>query len=345
MTSSSGPPFAPIVTSDADRGPKDPASRTPTRTPRSVRRTSTIDACRADFAGEAVVTGVARDLRTLSDGEPVEIGVATVDARIAPDRTLGFLATAPDRSAAQALLGTLAGPGFRRHLDEALPEERDGHTRLYQLLDDLPVLSLISGYVVQRAGQVPKLPRGLYAPTIDLCAGWQSGGVLMNILDAHDEVPMTVGPIAPDLVDPADPIGWHDPPPLLPHSMRRRRRTDVRALDGGFEVDALFRDSHADDAGVETIVHEYSLHATIDAADLVVRDATARAHVLPYIECPQALASAGRIAGRSVAELRTWVRGELKGTSTCTHLNDMLRSLGDLAVLIPAIDPAPRAER
>jgi len=68
-----------------------------------------------------------------------------------------------------------------------------------------------------------------------------------------------------------------------------------------------------------------------------VFDIGARAHVLPWVECPGALASATRLSGMPVAELRDHVRREFRGTSTCTHLNDTLRSLGDVNVLIAGL--------
>jgi hypothetical protein len=64
---------------------------------------------------------------------------------------------------------------------------------------------------------------------------------------------------------------------------------------------------------------------------------TAQARVLPWMECPQAVASASRVAGMAIGELRGRVRRELVGVSTCTHLNDTLRSLDDVAVLIPVL--------
>jgi hypothetical protein len=45
------------------------------------------------------------------------------------------------------------------------------------------------------------------------------------------------------------------------------------------------------------------------------------------------VASARRIVGTTADDLRSRVRTDLTGTSTCTHLNDMLRSLADLPVL------------
>lgn len=54
---------------------------------------------------------------------------------------------------------------------------------------------------------------------------------------------------------------------------------------------------------------------------------------LPWTECPGALVSVARIAGTTTDDLRARVRTDFTGPSTCTHLNDVLRSLADLPVL------------
>ena len=60
--------------------------------------------------------------------------------------------------------------------------------------------------------------------------------------------------------------------------------------------------------------------------------------VLPFVECPVAAASADRLVGQSIEATRDYVRRELRGTSTCTHLNDLLRSLGDVGTLASTLD-------
>jgi len=55
--------------------------------------------------------------------------------------------------------------------------------------------------------------------------------------------------------------------------------------------------------------------------------------VLPWFECPEAAASAGRLAGRTLDSLRVGVRADFLGATTCTHLNDMLRAFADVGVL------------
>jgi hypothetical protein len=80
-------------------------------------------------------------------------------------------------------------------------------------------------------------------------------------------------------------------------------------------------------------VHEYTVEASIspDASTVLSCEATPR--VLPWLECPQAAASARRLAGMKVLGLRPQVRAELVGPTTCTHLNDVLRELEDVVAL------------
>jgi len=174
----------------------------------------------------------------------------------------------------------------------------------------------------------------------DLCAGWAHDGTMMVAIRATGDVPVPTGPPAPVLERPDDPWAWHAMEPLPPHGMRRRRRLDVvapEAADGPYLLDAHFRDSHWDESGAESVVHEYTVSGTVDRSGGRVLDIGARAHVLPWVECPGALASADRLSGMPVSELRNHVRREFRGTSTCTHLNDTLRSLGDVHVLVDGL--------
>jgi hypothetical protein len=95
----------------------------------------------------------------------------------------------------------------------------------------------------------------------------------------------------------------------------------------------MFRDTHVDAEGTETVLHEYDVEVKVDPATLEVIESAATPRVLPWIECPQAVASAGRLVGHRIGTLRELVRRELKGVTTCTHLNDLLRSLDDVAPL------------
>ena len=154
---------------------------------------------------------------------------------------------------------------------------------------------------------------------------------MLRELGASGSLPVAVGPEAPVLGG-GDPLAWHAMAPLAAHSVRRRRLVDVgpRTAAGAAAVDLHFRDSHMDGDGVEWVVHEYTASGTLDLTTVTLTELAAEALVLPWQECPQAAASAGRAVGVPLGELRDHVRRELRGVSTCTHLNDVIRSLADL---------------
>lgn len=102
----------------------------------------------------------------------------------------------------------------------------------------------------------------------------------------------------------------------------------------------MFRDSYVRTDSTETIIHEYTLDASVDPGTGIILSSKAVPRVLPWQECPGAVASATRITGMRLDELGFRVRQELSGTSTCTHLNDLLRSVADAAALIPLLRTA-----
>ena len=95
-----------------------------------------------------------------------------------------------------------------------------------------------------------------------------------------------------------------------------------------------------DESGLETVVHEYTVRGRVDTQTLRMVECDAIAGELPYLECPGAAASANRLVGTPSVGLRPMVLAELTGPSTCTHLNDALRSLEDVGALLRAL---PRA--
>jgi hypothetical protein len=233
---------------------------------------------------------------------------------------------------------------------------------VYQLLDDVPGASLVAGYSPELnrrdagntarrepVARADRAPSHLLALT-GVCAGWrEDGAIVTNVLEVG-RVPIALGPEAPSLTRPDDPLAWHElPAPIPPHGMRRRRRIDVVPVmasdEARLEVDAMFRDSYVTGAGRETIVHEYTFTATVDAMTRVVRASEAIARALPFQQCPEAAASGGRLPGTTLDDLRARVRADFVGATTCTHLNDMLRALEDVGVLaarIGAIDADTR---
>jgi hypothetical protein len=333
-----------------DAAVQNPSRHTLARRTNSVRRTSNMD---INFLadGRLELVGAARDLWTRSNGEPEVLGVGQVRALVGPTRLLERLDTTPVVQA-DGLLGTSVSRGFRAGVDRAVPHHRDLHSPLYLLLDELPVAALISGYAMLYArNDGPLVADGPSAdqetprrgPASDICSGWRSEGLMMQAIAAGEGIPTPIGPVAPRLEATDDPLAWHDVPALAAESMRRRRLIDVAGLGESVLVSAMFRDTHVDPDGIETVLHEYSLEMEVDAVTMIVRRCHATPRTLPWPECPAAAASAGRLAGHSVSDLRALVRTDFHGTSTCTHLNDLLRSLADVGVLTESLEHDPIA--
>lgn len=239
------------------------------------------------------------------------------------------------------LIGAPAMSGFRAAVDKAAPNLRPRRDLRFTLLDDVPVATLISGHALSASGVLGVATKSGYLPVADQCAGFVSGGLLMSSFEAGDPVVVT-GPPAHSLDDQSDPLAWHEMAPLPVHAMRRRRRLDVHNGDEGpeIQIDALFRDTYVRADGTETIIHEYTLEAAVDSDTGTILRSEAVPRVLPWQECPGAVASATRIAGVRLNDLHFRIRQEFHGTTTCTHLNDLLRSIGDAEALIPLLGNA-----
>ncbi|MHB8467099.1 MAG: DUF2889 domain-containing protein [Acidimicrobiales bacterium] len=321
-------------------GLSNPTTATLPRRPMSVRRTSHID---IGFdgplrGGRLVLSGRARDLLTDASGTAEVLDEASVVAHLDEERRLQSLETSPVDPGTIGLIGRCVGKGFRAAVDASLPPVRH-RSPLYLLLDDLPVATLISGYAaLYDTGAGTSLGPDVRAAMVksDICSGWRSDGTMMVALRAGETMPAPLGPPAPSLNPSADPTAWHDIPALEARAMRRQRLVDVSG-DDPLIVAGMFRDTHTSAGGAETVLHEYSVDVIVDRDTLKVVRAAATPRSLPWAECPSAGASAARLEGESLAGLRDFVRREMVGTSTCTHLNDLLRSLADVAVLAPLL--------
>ena len=320
-----------ILVASLPNGPQDPLPTTPPRPLGSVRRTTTIDQRRADPGRPMEVVASGRDLRTGADGATTVIDQVRVRADVDASGVLTDIEADPPVPALQDLLGAHTSRRFRARVDEVVPDHRKGATILHQLLDDFPMAALISGYGSTRElGDDWDLPAESAERLRDLCAGWIHDGTMLEALDATGTFPIPLGPPAPDLEAGDDPLAWHDAGPMARRSVRRVRRLDL--LDGEpLAVDLHFRDTQLGLEGPEDVLHEYTLQATIDPGSLTVLSSEAQARTLPWPECPNALASARRVVGQPVAGLRATVLADLRGTTTCTHLNDVLRSLAGVA--------------
>jgi Protein of unknown function (DUF2889) len=306
----------------------------PPRRARSVRRTTTHHCTRpGGFHGPVMIAARGRDLLTSTDGKGQELCSIRFDVRADfAAATIDHIESDPPQPDLAKLAGAHAFHGFRAAVDKAIPGERESGTLSYQLLDDLPIALMLSARALRAAGlglgPAPRQPL-----PVDICAGWIAGGTLLTGI-TEEGPPLHVGPVATEVDSAVDPLAWHAFDPLGPHATRRHRRLDVWHDGENAKADCFFRDSYADAGGVETVVHEYAVHAEVDPATLRVVSCEATAGALPYPECPNALASAGRVEGLSVKALRREVRDGFVGPTTCTHLNDTLRSLQDVSALI-----------
>lgn len=315
-------------------GPQRPVTGWPVLAPGAVRRTSTIDT-HPDGAGGFQADLRARDVRIEPDGAVQVVEYVVVSARLRAG-LIEHISGADERLG--QLRGSRVGPGFRAGIAKLLGTDVARSTPLHLLLDDWVGAALVSGYGVQHAaivaGTEPPMGDGVADRMTGICSGFAPDAAVVDFARRNLLIPCVHGPLAPALAGPAD-DALHPTELLRPHGMRRMRRLDVLPYDDesvGF--DAHFRDSHVDGTGAETIVHEYTVVGRVALGSRTIDEIEATARVLPWQECPGALASAGRVKGMAVAELRNRIRTEFVGTSTCTHLNDTLRALGDLDALL-----------
>ena len=140
-----------------------------------------------------------------------------------------------------------------------------------------------------------------------------------------------------------DPLTWHHDAPMPPNSFRRRRMLQVEPATGGesgdaypIEVTGYFRDTFMRPDGVEMVVHEYGLRATVSGDPLLLDTLEAVPGNLPLKHCPLAAGSALRLVGLPLSEIEEVVRREIAGPTGCTHLNDELRSLRLIRTLLQA---------
>lgn len=309
-----------------------------------------------DTSHGLVLVGRARDLVTPHHGDAVVVDEASFTARVGDylrGQMIEEITASPTIDGLDTFVGRSASRGYRRELQRLANEQGLVGRAIYQLLDDVPGTALVSGYAPEldrRDANVTVRPEVVTADggapehllTLSgVCAGWQEGGdILTNVLEIG-HVPIALGPEAPSLARPDDPRAWHELPGAIPpHGMRRRRRIDVMpapsqptAPPGVLTVDAMFRDSYVTRDGIETIVHEYTFSAAVDPRTNLVLQAEAIPRALPFGQCPEAAASAERLPGTTLDDLRTRIRADFVGASTCTHLNDMLRALEDVGAL------------
>lgn len=316
------------------------------RKPGSIRRTASIKMAYPGGPDAPLeLHGSSRDLLTRGDGSAAVLGEAGMIATIGENRTVSAITVWPETPPIAALVGARGGNAFRSAIDAVLPGERESASPLYFLLDDIAGVSLIAGFawsrsqpdwlIKSRGNEVRAEPIGFRKGRV-ICSGLRPGGyheLRRAAQDPHPHFLRRAGNL-----DSVDPLAWHEIEPPEAVSMRRRRRVDIRPTQQTLEVDAHFRDSVWDLDGTELALHEYTLEAQVDRVTHQIVSIIAKPKVLPFPECPAAARHVEKLVGMSVDRFRTSVQETLRELEACTHLNDMLRCLGEVSALASAVD-------
>lgn len=323
-----------------------PAVRQPSRRAGSIRRTSSLQSLwTKNDEPTYTIIGRARDLATFADRDPVVIAEDSIRVGMGGDGRLTSLTGSRLENRLERFAGLYPGGELRKAMAAAMPEEGHGETPLHRLLDDLAgaaFMSMAAWYAWDGGIEGHAARTNVLSPTErpveGVCLSYVPGSPAMaedgRGVDQNANHPL--GPVPLSIEDPA---GFHA---LLPNdgpNEWRLRRTDLWREGDALLVDAWFQDSTAlpRDPDRRVIFHEYGIMARIDSTTLDFTDVSVTPHVLPYVTCHAAPATAKVLVGQNVRDLRQLVIARLRGTAGCTHLNDMLRALQDVAGLADSL--------
>ena len=326
-----------------ETAPRRPAGHIALRRPGSVRRTSTIDTTWPQGQGQPMLMqGHARDLLTPADGSSAQtLAEGRFEILASPKREVLSVKTTPDKPALSELIGQRAGGNLRAHLARDIPEEKAAGTPLYLILDDFCGASLVAGWawsrwvddwlaMARQSGQASTA--GKFGKMEGICTGFAPGSTALNP-DGTSNRNQNFMPVGP-LLNPEDPLGWHDLAHQEGVGMRRARWIDLWTDGDVIQMEVGFQDSSTAPQGGRIAIHEYRLQATADRKTKTLLTLEPDPRVLPYKECPGAVANVNRLIGSSLGEMREKVLEVLPGSLGCTHLNDVMRSLAEAPQLL-----------
>lgn len=326
----------------------------PLRRAGSLRRTASIDVgWLGGFDSPRILQGRARDLATMPSGEARVLAQARLQTSLAFDKTITALDATPAPARLAELIGQRGGGHLRVVLGEIMPDLIESGAPLYLLLDDISGTALISSWAWSlwdpnwlrdvESAMPPEQYDKLVNSRDGVCWGLRPGLPQFGSQNARlRENPCDAGAV----VNPQDPEGWHAFPERAAQtnsvSMRRARRIDVwrDASTGAIHIDSAFQDSASrptlpdGSSAPRAALHEYRLFATLDPDGLAITSLEAVPHVLPFGQCPGAIANAMKLVGTPLRDIRERVLSELRGPAGCTHLNDALRALAEVPRLV-----------
>lgn len=283
----------------------------------------------------------ARDLLTQMDGVPVELGEDCLDAQLDVDGRILAMTGSVSTDRLERFVGLRPGGQLRKVLATDMPEEEQAETRLFRLLDDLAGALFMSiagwyGWEGGIEGHAARTQQNVRtARKVEgVCLSYVPGSPAMTSdgrgIDARAD-----HPVAPTALPVEDPSVFHPLVEIDAPNEWRLRCTDIWREGREYVVDAWFQDSSSLPGDLERrlIFHEYGILARFEAESLELREITVKPYVLPYVTCHAAPATAQALLGHTATDLRQQVLAQLRGTAGCTHLNDMLRALQDVAGL------------
>ena len=341
-----------IATSPAQTAPRQTANPAPMRPAGSIRRTSSIDIEWIEgqngmgMNADRRFYGRVRDYLTpLGGGAGKVIDEAQMVAILDTQKAITEITATPAPARLGELVGLRGGGHLRVLMQDIMPELIATGAPLYLVLDDLSGTSLISGWawalynpnwMIEAKDGIPADQLAKLQDRAGVCWGLKPGNSGLT----PDRESFTVNSAdGGELRNPADPEGWHEFPHITGVTMRRARRIDVWREGGLIHIDAAFQDSAPRPAGPDGIspgraaLHEYRLSATADANTLELRTLAPEPRVLPFPECPGAVANTQKLLGTPLPQIRAAVLAELRGPAGCTHLNDALRALAEVPIL------------
>jgi Protein of unknown function (DUF2889) len=328
--------------------PRVTANPAPPRPANSLRRTTSIDVSWPEGPDQPrLFVGRVRDYRTGEASQPGEmIGTAELRAVLDDDKTIRSISATPEPGHLQDIVGHRAGGHLRMYLREIMPDLVANAVPLYLVLDDLSGSALVSNIagsmwdpslMLDRRSRLSEAEfTAMMAGRANVCWGLQEGNSgLQHQRDVNEIAAADAG----ELRNPADPLGWHDFAENEGPGFRRARRIDVwlDPATGLLTIDSAFQDSAKKGTGGRTAIHEYLLRVTADPETLEVLSLEPEARILPFPECPGAIRNTRRLIGSSLADIRDEVLRQLRGPDGCTHLNDAMRALADVPVLVKSL--------
>lgn len=239
-------------------------------------------------------------------------------------RTIKRLVTSPQLSEAGSFEGAALFGGFRSSI-RALPSSQSRVMSLFVLLlYELPIMAIISQAGSPETSSSPIVP--------GQCAGMVTGGAI-DVRRRSGRPGFEIGSL-----DPYESCSelWADIPIPRAPMVRRRRLIDVhtRTEESALvDLKAWFQDSLLLAAGTAPI-HEYEIEAVLDLEKDLIVWIRAVPGALPAPECPYAASSVDTLIGSTLSTVDAYISTAMRGSATCTHLNDAVKGLAGVAGLV-----------